>query len=184
MTSGHVFIATSLDGFIARPDGALDWLPQGGAEDYGYADFIARMDGIVMGRASYETVRGFGDWPYELPVIVLSHTLPPGPVEGTTAEVLSAPPEQVMAELASRGWERAYVDGGAVIRDFLAAGLIEEIVLTRVPVLLGAGLPLFGALDGDLTLTHEATRSWPSGLVQSRYHVPEPRGILPEMQGS
>ncbi|KAA9010393.1 dihydrofolate reductase family protein [Histidinibacterium aquaticum] len=176
MVSGHVFIATSLDGFIARPDGALDWLEvEGATEDHGYDAFMARMDGLVMGRATYETVLGFGDWPYSKPVVVLSRSLTPADLPASLVDrvrISAAAPREVMAELATEGWARAYVDGGRVIQSFLREGLISEIVITRIPVLLGAGLPLFGALDHDIPLRHAETRSFAGGLVQSRYDLP------------
>lgn len=175
MVTGHVFIATSLDGFIARPDGGLDWLLpfSGQGEDHGYDAFLDRMDGIVMGRATFETVRGFGStWPYAKPVVVLSRTLGPQDLPEELrgrVEVAAGPPRALFGDLSARGWRRAYVDGGAVIRSCLAEGLVQEIVLSRVPVLIGTGLPLFGGTGPDLRLRHESTRAFPSGLVQSRY---------------
>ncbi len=177
MITGHVFIATSLDGFIARADGAIDWLPgldSDPGENYGYDDFIASVDGLVMGRNSFEKVLEFGDWPYPKPVIVMSTTLDPSEVRADLAgkvEVSSSSPRALMDELAARGWKRAYVDGGRVIQSFLREGLIRDMVVTRVPVLLGEGLPLFGPLPGDIRLAHVETRAYPSGLVQSRYAV-------------
>ncbi|MEM1428375.1 MAG: dihydrofolate reductase family protein [Pseudomonadota bacterium] len=176
MPTGHVFIATSLDGYIARPDDDLDWLALPGAdgEDHGYTAFIETMDCIVMGRGTYDKVRTFDPWPYTLPVIVLSRTLEasagaeplPGPVM-----VQNATPEDAMQFCSTRGWRRVYVDGGQIIQSFLRAGLIHDMVLTRIPVLLGAGKPLFGPLDQDIALVHETTRSFPSGLTQSKYRV-------------
>ncbi len=176
MTSGHVFTATSLDGFIARKDGALDWLMKQsvGGEDHGYDALIESVDGLVMGRGTFEQVLSFGDWPYPKPVIVLSSTLSnsdlrPDLVGKVT--VRSEAPEVVMADLERQGWHRAYIDGGKVIQSFLRVGLIEDLLLTRVPVLLGEGIPLFGLLDRDIDLQHIETNSFPSGLVSSRYKV-------------
>ena len=176
MTSGHVFIASSLDGFIARPDGALDWLlsRDTGAEDHGYQDFIAGMDAIVMGRATFETVRAMDPWPYSVPVVVLSRRMTPDAIPAALAgrvAVTAGTPAQVMADCAARGWRRVYVDGGQVVQAFLRAGLIADMVITWVPVLLGQGRALFGPLSGDVALTHLGTRAFASGLVQSHYRV-------------
>lgn len=177
MTEGHVFIATSLDGQIARPDGTIDWLLSRDdsartGEDFGYGAFIAGMDGIVMGSGTYGAVRGMSPWRYDLPVVVMTarpqdwSTDPPPMVHFT-----SDGPADLMAKLAAQGWRHVYVDGGAVIRSFLAAGLIAELTLTQVPVLIGAGRPLFGAVPADIGLDHLATRSFANGMVQSRYRV-------------
>jgi dihydrofolate reductase len=181
MTAGHVFIATSLDGYIARADGALDWLPGMGdgedampeAEDHGYDAFIAGMDGIVMGGATFRVALGFDPWPYALPVMVVSRGMTegdvPAGVRGQVRIVRSiAEAREVTAGL---GWRHAYIDGGQVITGYLTAGAIADMVITRVPVLLGSGLPLFGALPRDVRLRHLGTTAFPSGLVQSRYAV-------------
>ncbi len=177
MLTGHVFIATSLDGFIARQDGALDWLMKSTVEgeDTGYASFIARMDGLVIGRGTFEAIRGFDTWPYDKPVIVLSRTLAQADIPNELAgrvRVWSDVPAIVFKALEREGWRHVYVDGGAVIRSCLDAGLIQELILTRAPVLIGAGIPLFGATSRDLRLVHEDTVALPSGLVQSRYRIP------------
>lgn len=169
-----VFIATSLDGYIAREDGGLDWLPGFAAgEDYGYAAFMATVDALVVGRHTYETVRGFGDWPYgETRVVVLSRRGVDVPEAlRATVEVRAGEPADVLRALGAEGVRRVYLDGGRTVQGFLRAGLVTEMVLTRVPVLLGAGIPLFGPLDGDVRLRHVETRAFPSGLVQSRYRV-------------
>ena len=166
-----VFIATSLDGFIARANGELDWLPAD-AEEHGYEAFIATVDALVIGRKTYETVLGFDTWPYGgKPVYVLStHALAPAP-QGAAVERLSGDPAEIVAQLAARGVGHAYVDGGITIQGFLEAGLIQRLILTRIPVLLGAGIPLFGALTRDIVLRHVGTRQYASGLVQSEYAV-------------
>ncbi|QDL92359.1 dihydrofolate reductase [Paroceanicella profunda] len=174
MISGHVFIGVSVDGYIARPDGGIDWLAavEREDEDYGYARFGAGMDGVVMGRSTFETVLGFGAWPYERPVVVLSHSLVDLPVpEGLEGRLSfsDATPAALFDTLSARGWRRVWVDGGRVVQSFLRAGLISEMTLSRIPVLIGAGIPLFGPLSGDLRLEHQETRAFPSGLVQSRY---------------
>jgi dihydrofolate reductase len=167
-----VFIGTSLDGFIARTNGDLDWLPPGGGEEHGYDAFMATVDALVIGRKTYETVLTFDTWPYgEKPVYVLStRTLAPA-LPGAVVERLSGPPAEIVAQLAARGVGHAYVDGGITIQGFLQAGLIQRLIITRIPVLLGAGIPLFGALPHDIRLTHVGTRQYASGLVQSEYVV-------------
>jgi dihydrofolate reductase len=167
-----VFIATSLDGFIARANGGLDWLPPGGGEPHGYDEFMATVDALVIGRKTFETVLTFDAWPYgEKPVFVLStRTLAPA-LPGAVVERMSGAPAEIVAQLAARGVRHVYVDGGITIQGFLHAGLIQRLTITRVPVLLGAGIPLFGALQRDVVLRHVGTRQFASGLVQSEYVV-------------
>lgn len=167
-----VFVGTSLDGFIARADGALDFLSAGGSESHGYEEFLATVDALVMGRHTYETVLGFGTWPYgDKPVIVLS-TRPLGTAPaGAVVERMAGSPVDVVSQLGARGIRHIYVDGGITIQRFLQAGLVHRLIITRVPVLIGSGIPLFGPLPRDLALTHVATRQFASGLVQSEYVV-------------
>jgi dihydrofolate reductase len=147
-------------------------LPAGGGEEHGYEAFIASVDALVIGRKTYETVLGFDSWPYgDKPVFVLStRTLPPPPL-GALVEHLSGDPVDIVAQLTARGVQHAYVDGGITIQRFLRAGLIQRLIITRVPVLLGEGIPLFGPLESDVTLEHVETRQYASGLVQSEYMV-------------
>jgi len=168
-----IFIATSLDGFIARQDGALDWLPADGGEPHGYDEFIATVDALVIGRKTFETVLTFDTWPYgSKPVIVLS-TRPAAlrAPAGAVCEVMSGTPHEIVARLSARGMKHLYVDGGVTIQGFLEAGLIQRLIITRIPVLLGNGIPLFGPLSRDVRLEHVATRSYPSGMVQSEYVI-------------
>ena len=167
-----VFIATSLDGFIARVNGDLDWLPAGGGEPHGYDEFMATVDALVIGRKTFETVLAFDAWPYgEKPVFVLStHTLPSPPL-GAVMEHLSGTPPEIGSQLAARGIRHIYVDGGITIQRFLQAGLIQRLIITRIPILLGDGIPLFGPIEHDIILRHVATRQYASGLVQSEYVV-------------
>lgn len=174
MTTAHVFIATSLDGFIARPDGDIDWLLQRDdpTEDHGYSDFIADKDVIVMGRGSYEKVLTFDTWFYERPVVVLSERLADSPVpEALKSKVRfsNLAPMELMEDLKRQGVRRVYVDGGQVVQSFLCDGLIADMVITTVPVLIGSGRPLFGALQQDVELILVSSRCFPSGLVQSTY---------------
>ena len=176
MISGHVFIATSLDGFIARENGDIAWLLERDdpTEDHGYEQFIAAIDTIVMGRGTFETIREVEPWPYTRPIVVLSQTLAgqdvPQNLDGKVRFMHKSPVE-LMAMLDREGIERVYVDGGLVVQSFLRLGLIADMVITRVPVLLGGGRALFGSLPADIAFTHEETTSFPSGLVQSRYRV-------------
>jgi dihydrofolate reductase len=167
-----VFIGTSLDGFIARLNGAFDFLPPGGGEPHGYDEFMATVDALVMGRKSFESILAFDKWPYgEKPVFVLS-TKPLGtaPV-GAVVERMSGAPAEIVSQLAARGIRHIYVDGGITIQRFLNAGLIQRLIITRVPVLIGSGIPLFGAVPSDILLKHLGTRQYASGLVQSEYVV-------------
>jgi dihydrofolate reductase len=168
-----VFVGTSLDGFIARPNGDFDFLPPDGGEEHGYNEFIASVDAIVMGRHTYETVLTLGSWPYgKKRVVVLSNRpLDLSVTSGSVIEQMAGAPEQIVSELAARGIQHIYVDGGITIQRFLRAGLIQRLTITRVPVLIGEGIPLFGTLPHDVHLRHIATRHYPSGLVSSEYHV-------------
>jgi dihydrofolate reductase len=167
-----VFIATSLDGFIARPNDDLDWLPPDGGEEHGYEAFMATVDALVLGRRSFEKVLTFDRWPYgQKPVFVLSaRPLAPAP-NGAVVERMSGTPAEIVSRLAARGVGHIYVDGGVTIQRFLQARLIQRLVITRIPVLLGAGIPLFGPLARDTVLQHVETRQYPSGMVQSEYVV-------------
>ena len=167
-----VFIGTSVDGFIARRDGSLDFLPPGGGEPHGYAEFIDSVDALVIGRKTYETVLGFDTWPYgEKPVFVLSSQPLASAPAGAVVEQLSGEPAQIVSLLDARGINHIYVDGGITIQRFLRAGLTQRLIITRVPVLIGDGVPLFGSLPGDVHLEHVATRHYPTGLVQTEYLV-------------
>ncbi len=176
--TGHVFIAASLDGYIARGDGDIDWLnPYAKAgEDHGYPAFMNSMDGIVMGRGTFDKVLSFDGWPYDKPVIVMSRSLKdlPAPLIGK-ATIAAQSPETVMENLAAQGMRRVYVDGGKIIQSFLRGKLIADMIVTHIPVLLGSGIPLFGEQDGDIGLRHVGTASFPSGLVQSKYEISNAR---------
>ncbi|TDD96688.1 dihydrofolate reductase family protein [Actinomadura rubrisoli] len=166
-----VFIATSLDGYIARADGDIGWLTSRGeqAGDTGYDAFAAGIDTLVMGRGSYEKVLTFGGWPYEgKRVAVLSTRLPE---DADPRITVHRDLDALVKDLADRGARRVYADGGQVVQAFLRAGLLDELTITTVPVLLGGGLPLFGALDRDIDLVHRSTRVLGAGLVQSTYTV-------------
>jgi len=168
-----VYIATSLDGYIAEADGSLDWLfavPNPEGSDYGFAEFMADVDALVMGRRTFETVVGFGEWIYDKPVFVLSETMGsvPAGLEGK-AEIVRGEPQRVIDFLQGRGLTRLYVDGGRVVQSFLREDLIDELIITRIPVLLGAGIPLFGELENALWFSHQGTEILNDELTRSRY---------------
>lgn len=170
-----VFVGTSLDGFIARANGDLDWLPAGGGEPHGYTEFMASVDAIVIGRNTFEKVLTFGGWAYgdKRVVILSSRPVDLSAAVGGVVEQMAGPPAQIVSQLAASGAHHLYVDGGITIQGFLRAGLVQRLIITRVPVLIGEGIPLFGTLPGDMRLIHVATRHYPSGLVQSEYQVGE-----------
>lgn len=182
MTTGHVFIAMSLDGYIAREDDSLDWLTPYHApdEDHGFDAFMASVDGLVMGSGTFRTVLGFGgDWPYAKPAIVLSHSLTRDDIPDalrTRVTLSRETPTALMSRLDAEGWQRVYVDGGAVIRSFLQDGLIADMEIILVPVLIGRGRKLFGEMDlaTDLRLDQLRVRRFSSGLVLTRYAVSSP----------
>lgn len=167
-----VFVGTSLDGFMARTNGELDFLPPGGGEPHGYDEFMDTVDALVIGRNTFDTVLAFDPWPYgRKPVFVLStRALPPAP-PGALVEHMSGPPNEIVSLLAARGIRHIYVDGGITIQRFLQAGLIQRLIVTRVPVLIGSGIALFGPLQHDIILRHVRTQQYASGLVQSEYEV-------------
>lgn len=171
------FVGISLDGFLARPDGALDWLSTfGPAGDTGYDAFIDRTDALVMGRGTFETVRGFGGaWPYgDAPVLVLSSTPTAVDTSGLPAvQAADLSPAGAVARLEAHGLHRLYVDGGETVRRFLRADLIDEITLTQLPILIGSGLRLWGDLPGDVPLRRVETRTL-GDSVQTRYRVIRP----------
>lgn len=176
MITTHVYIGTSLDGFIARESGDLDWLSrfadQAAVESY--KEFIAGIDVIVIGRGTFETVLRFPDWPYDRPTVVLSRSLNEIPPDLAAKASLSClPHRELLSELAEAGFRSAYIDGGKVIQSFLADDLIDELIIARVPVLIGNGIPLFGRLGKDIEFEHRQTVTFPNGLVRSYYQRPD-----------
>ena len=195
-----VYMGSSLDGFIARRDGGIDWLDfdspnerssdEGGNnergnddsgaddssyEDYGFAEFMESVDLLLMGRHTFELLLTFDEWIYgDTHLTVLSSTLGPEAIpahmEGKVS-IMSGDPAEILEELAEKGVQHVYVDGGITVQEFIAAGLIDEITIGIIPVLIGEGIPLFGPLEGDVPLEHIATRSFPNGLVQVKYRT-------------
>lgn len=171
--ANYVFIAATLDGFIATPDGGIDWLedaPNPEGSDFGYSEFVSRVDGILLGRATFEKVLTFEQWPYTKPVFVLTNTLESVPhfLEGK-AQIVSGPLADIISSLRLQGFENLYIDGGQVIQSFLREDLIDELIVTRFPKLLGKGIPLFGDLDRIMDFSHVETEVIENYLVKSHY---------------
>jgi dihydrofolate reductase len=168
-----VFIGTSLDGFIARPNGSFDFLPEGGGEPHGYNEFMTTIDALVIGRKTFETVLPMKPWPYgdKRVVVLSSHPIDFSKVVGGKVEQMSGSPSEIVAQLAATGAHHLYIDGGVTIQRFLRAGLIQRLIITRVPVLIGEGIPLFSTLPHDIHLRHISSKSYPSGLVSSEYQI-------------
>ena len=169
-----VYIAASLDGFIARKNGDLDWLPAGeeGGEDFGYSKFMSTIDHIVMGRNTFEKVLTFGEWYYNKKVIVLTSrnlTLPPELID--KVEALHLSPRELVHEMNIRGAKSIYLDGGVTIQRFLQEGLVDEITITTIPILIGEGVSLFGKLDRDIKLELVKSQSFKNGFVQNKYKI-------------
>jgi dihydrofolate reductase len=164
-----VYIATSLDGYIATTDGSLDWLEAavGTDEDYGWESFIGDIDALAMGRGTYDHIGHLDPLPFgERPVFVFTHRVP---ADRPGVTFWSRSPQEAVAEWAARGLRHVYVDGGRLITDFVAAGFVDDLTITTVPVLLGGGLPLFHPLPGPVRLYCTSVQSWPSGVMQARY---------------
>ena len=168
--TASVFVGVSVDGFLARRDGSFDFLPAD-PEPHGYDEFMATVDALVIGRNTFEVVMGFDAWPYGgKRVVVLSSRpldLAAARARGAVVEQMSGAPAEIVARLPGH----LYIDGGVTIQAFLRAGEIQRLIVTRVPVLIGDGIPLFGALPHDVRLRHVTTIAFPSGLVQSEYEV-------------
>jgi len=162
-----VFIGVSLDGFIARSDGGLDWLEPFHGEDHGYGDFFAGVDAVVIGRGTYDAVLGFPEWPYGGKRVVVCTSRPAEPRH--REELWSGSPRALAERLDREGARRVYVDGGALIRSFLREGLVDELTIDIVPLILGSGRPLFASGNPETPLRFVDSKSFPSGLVQIRY---------------
>jgi len=171
--TNYIYIATSLDGFIATSDGGLDWLeeiPNPEQSDYGYAEFLKSIDAIVMGRNTFEKVITFGQWVYAKPVFILSNSLTklPEHILGK-AEIIRGDLKEIITQLHQKGYENLYIDGGRVIQSFLQEDLIDEMIITLIPILLGKGFPLFGEIEQHLRFRHKATKIYDNNLVKNHY---------------
>ena len=161
-----VFCGVSVDGFLARPDDTFDFLLSGEQEPHGFSEFLASVDVIVLGRRTFDVVMRFGHLGLygKKRVMVLSgRTLDLSSLKNGLVEQMSGEPAEIVKQLAARGFKHAYVDGGITIQRFLSAGCIDRMVITRVPVLIGTGIPLFGPLAHDIKLRHVATHSYNGG---------------------
>jgi dihydrofolate reductase len=177
--TGSVFLGMSVDGFIARLDGDIGWLtggdtsggpPDDGAGgDFGFGEFVSGIDALLMGRATYDVIAPFAEWPYQgKPVHVLSTTLDEG---DQRVAAVHRSFDDAVAALSEAGYRRVYVDGGRTVHTALRAGLIADLTLSRVPVLIGTGHTPFGELAADIALEHVRTQTFPGGMVQSTYRV-------------
>jgi len=171
--ANYVYIATSLDGFIATEDGGIDWLmeiPNPDKNDYGYFEFMDGIDALVMGRNTFDKVLTFGEWHYTKPVFVLSNSLAEIPENLIgKAEIVKGDIRGVIQNLNKQGYKNLYIDGGKVIQSFLKEDLIDELIISRVPVLLGEGIPLFGETNSLLKFNHIKTETFNNSLVKSCY---------------
>lgn len=168
-----VYIAQSLDGYIAGPNDNLDWLhniPNPEGSDFGFADFMNQIDALVMGRKTFAVVESFGEWPYTKPVYVVSRTLKTlSPQYAGKAAVLNLPPAEIITHLAAQGHHNLYIDGGTLIQSFLAADLIDEMIITTVPILLGGGAPLFGPLSTPQSFSIQSSEILANVLIKTHY---------------
>jgi dihydrofolate reductase len=169
-----VFCGVSVDGFLARPDDALDFLYTGEQEPHGFKEFLASVEVVVIGRRTFDVVLKLGHLGLygKKPLVVLTgRRLDFSSAKDAVLEQMSGEPGEIVSRLEARGFQHAYIDGGLTIQRFLAAGLIDRLVITRVPVLIGEGIPLFGRVPSDIPLHHVATHCYGGGLVQSEYEI-------------
>lgn len=171
--TNYVYIATSLDGYIADPNGNLNWLnniPNPNKSDYGYLDFIKNIDAIIMGKNTFQKVLSFGKWPYHKPVFILSNSLKEIPEDLIEkVEIIYGDIKKLIQQLKEQGFKNMYIDGGQTVHSFLKKDLIDEIIITTVPVLLGDGIPLFHKLNQQLKFNHKNTKIYNNNLVKSHY---------------
>lgn len=171
----YVFIAKSLDGYIADRDGGIDWLnsiPNPDGNDMGYNAFMEKVDALLMGRATFDKVLSFGiPWPYEKPVFVASNSLKTLPDELTgKVEIVKGNVSDMLNHINNKGFEKLYIDGGNLIQSFLCEDLIDEMILTTIPVLLGGGFPLFGELSKLLEFEHIKSEVFLEAITQDTYN--------------
>jgi dihydrofolate reductase len=173
-----VYVAANVDGFIAKPGGDIDWLlrpeySSSALKGLSYNDFISTVDTLVMGRNSFEKALSFDSWPYEgTPVVVLSsRKMEIQDHLSGKIRVASGTPEEIVSLLAAEGKRHLYIDGGITIQRFLKARMIDEITITRIPILLGAGIPLFGHMDTEQPLRLIDATTSENGFVQARYRI-------------
>jgi len=169
----YVYIATSLDGYIAEKDGGIDFLdkiPNPDKSDMGWNKFISKIDAIVMGKNSFQKVQSFGFWPYDRPVYVLSRSLRHVPEDyQDKVTLLSGCPNEIVTDLSSKGHQHLYIDGGIVVQSFLKEDLVDYLIVTKIPVILGNGIPLFGNQENQLWFELEKTETHLQQLVTCHY---------------
>lgn len=168
-----VYVGASLDGYIAEKGGSLDWLqeiPNPEGSDFGFNEFLANIDAIVMGKNTFETVVTFKEWPYTKPVFVLSHTLRaiPDSLE-KKAKIITGVPKEILTRLRGLGYQNLYIDGGVTIQSFLREDLINELIISTIPVLLGDGIPLFGKLSRELKFDLIKSTVYNETIVKNHY---------------
>ncbi|OAN13108.1 diacylglycerol kinase [Photobacterium jeanii] len=172
--SNIVYIATSLDGYIADKDNKIDWLheiPNPEGSDMGFGAFMDRIDALVMGRNTLEMVLSFDcDWPYPKPVFVLSNTLKQVPA-GYEDKIflVSGELEEVVKTINEKGYNSLYIDGGITVQNFLKQDMIDELIITTIPVLLGGGIPLFGELASPLKFKHQESEQLLGCIVKNTF---------------
>lgn len=169
-----VFIATSIDGYIADKNGNIDWLhsiPNPDGIDMGYSEFMSQIDALIMGRKTFETVCGFDiDWPYTKPVFVLSNTLKSIPDKFVSkAELIKGDLIEIIKILNSKGFTNLYIDGGTTIQSFLNENLIDEMIITTIPILLGGGTSLFGQLSAPINFRCIESKIFLESVVQNHF---------------
>lgn len=169
-----MFIATSMDGYIADREGGIDWLqlvPNPEGSDMGYIDFMRNMDAVVMGRNTFETVCGFEmEWPYPIPVFVLSNTMREIPeAQSGRAQIINGTLPEILEQIHQKGCFNLYIDGGITIRHFLREDLIDELVVTIIPVILGDGSPLFSKLPHEMEFELTGSKVYLNHIVQNHY---------------
>lgn len=168
-----VYVAQSLDGFIAKGNGDIKWLeefPNPNGSDFGFADFMRSIDCLLMGRKTFEKVKSFGFWPYEKPVYVLSDSLTK--IEDTYLEkafLIKGKPQEILEKLKDMGYENIYLDGGKLIQSFLKEDLVDKMIITTIPILLGGGIPLFGIIGKELKWNFIKSEVLSEYAVKSEY---------------
>ncbi len=173
--TNYIYVAQSLDGFIATKDGGVDWLneiPRPEGEDFGFAEFMDDIDAILMGKNTYETVLSFGVWPYEKPVFVLSNSISDVPDHlQNKAKIVSGDLSDVLQQLNQQGYNDLYIDGGKLIQSSLQQNLIDALIITTIPILLGEGISLFAPSKQQVKLVHKQTKILNNQLVKSHYKM-------------
>lgn len=169
----YIYIAESLDGYIAKEDRDIEWLneiPNPEKSDYGFSEFMNKIDALIMGRNTFEKVLSFNTWPYNKPVFIFSNTLNkiPDELKGK-CEIVNGDPKDILEDLINKNYLNIYIDGGKTIQSFLKEDLIDEMIITKIPILLGKGIKLFGSIPEILKFTHFNTMVYNNSLVQIHY---------------